>query len=1148
MLCRKSVSIMCLFVLCLALTGLGQGTGTIRYEVWENIGGTAVANLTGNPDFPDNPSWDEEVTLFETPTNRADNFGGRLYGWLHPDTDGDYTFWLAADDGAEVWLSTTEDAADAVLIVSEDSWGGSRDWLGRGQSSAPVTLAAGGKYYIEALYKEGGGGDNLAVAWQLNADPDPNAIVDVNDIVVIDGAFLSPAPQNPNLLKTRNPSPADGAIELVDADVALLSWEPGAGSISYNIYISTDPLVDDDDFAGSTTEPNYVVTDPLIPGMTYYWRVDAMDIGLNTYTGDVWQISAKDIVAHFPSPADGAVWQATDAQPSFTAGVGAAVHHIYFSTDKALVDARDPSVATMFSLLTTINYGDLEAATTYYWAVDEFIVPDTVPSPTWSFTTMDPAIAANVDSWNAVVAAAGPAYQAVHVADGVYDIGEYTGDQTYEFIVISDPCETQASMALIGRRSFGDTTAGIKYEQWNNTGTYGATIFGVVDLDFGVATAPGEYTHLAFVSDANSTTLFVNGVEEGVVNEPISLSGLVGIGHAISAEDGSGSFDNFDGSIFGVAIYDKALSAAEIEKNATAFFNPIAITDPNLVGWWNFDDVENGIVPDESGHGNFGVVNGDLQLVNAGGNIAAEFDGATAYVDIAASAWATIDTEVSLAFWTYIDSATLPQNNFIFGAFSDPADNNARVFSAHLPWGSTIYFDTSGPGYDRTSQAITTEELADAWVHWVFTKNAATGVVSIYLNGTLWHSATEKTKPMQGADVTKFTIGTKPSLAEGWFTGMIDDIRLYDKTLTEAEIAEVVLGISDITSPEDVIQGNPNDGDWPGGEYPGLAIDNDVTTKFLHFKGETEPSGFEVEPAMGATVVQGLALTTANDSPPRDPASFEIYGSNDSIDGPFELIASGDIVDFTQADEYPRFTRNVTAITFDNTVSYTYYRVLFPTVRDAANANSMQIAEVELLGAPAVVWTDSVTIGGDVEGDAQLVEDGVYEITGSGADVWGTSDQFHYLYTDLTGDGSISCRVTDFGTGSNTWAKGGVMIRETLDADSKHAIMAMTGGSGGGISFQGRTTAAGASSTGMHSDITAAPPQWVKLTREGNTFTAYYSADGVTWDLFTDETPDAGHSNPMDIEMGESVKIGLFVTSHAAGELRTYTIDNVSIE
>jgi len=297
---------------------------------------------------------------------------------------------------------------------------------------------------------------------------------------------------------------------------------------------------------------------------------------------------------------------------------------------------------------------------------------------------------------------------------------------------------------------------------------------------------------------------------------------------------------------------------------------------------------------------------------------------------------------------------------------------------------------------------------------------------------------------------------------------------------------------------------------------------------------------------VGSTLVTGLTLTTANDSPERDPISYVVYGSNESIDGPYELIAAGDVNDFAQEAAWPRFTKNATTIAFDNDVVYAYYQVMFPAIRDAAAANSMQIAEVELIGVP--LWTDSVTIGGDVEGDVQLVGDGVYEITGSGADVWGTSDQFHYLYKDLTGDGSISCRVTDFGTGSNAWAKGGVMIRETLDADSKHTIMAMTGGEGAGITFQGRITAAGASSTGMHSDITAAPPQWVKLTREGNTFTGYYSADGVAWELFTDTTPDAGHSNPIDVEMAATVKIGLFVTSHAAGELRTYTIDDVRLE
>jgi len=155
----------------------------------------------------------------------------------------------------------------------------------------------------------------------------------------------------------------------------------------------------------------------------------------------------------------------------------------------------------------------------------------------------------------------------------------------------------------------------------------------------------------------------------------------------------------------------------------------------------------------------------------------------------------------------------------------------------------------------------------------------------------------------------------------------------------------------DVTAPGDAIQGVPNDGDWPGAETPDLAIDDDTSTKYLHFKGETETTGFQVTPSTGS-IVTGLTLTTANDAAERDPIAFEISGSNESIDGPYELIASGEVVDFAQADAWPRFTMNATSISFDNDVAYAHYQVLFPAVRDAASANSMQIAEVELLGVP----------------------------------------------------------------------------------------------------------------------------------------------------------------------------------------------------
>jgi len=154
----------------------------------------------------------------------------------------------------------------------------------------------------------------------------------------------------------------------------------------------------------------------------------------------------------------------------------------------------------------------------------------------------------------------------------------------------------------------------------------------------------------------------------------------------------------------------------------------------------------------------------------------------------------------------------------------------------------------------------------------------------------------------------------------------------------------------DITAPGDTVQGVPNDNDWPGNESPPLAIDDNTSTKYLHFKGFTQSTGFQVTPSASQTIVVGLTFTTANDATERDPVGFELYGSNVSINGPYTLIASGDIVDFSQTTAWPRLTKTETPILFDNDVAYDHYQVLFTAVRNPGSANSMQISEVELLG------------------------------------------------------------------------------------------------------------------------------------------------------------------------------------------------------
>ena len=232
--------------------------------------------------------------------------------------------------------------------------------------------------------------------------------------------------------------------------------------------------------------------------------------------------------------------------------------------------------------------------------------------------------------------------------------------------------------------------------------------------------------------------------------------------------------------------------------------------NPGLVGWWSFDEGAGDIAGDGSGNGNHGqIVNATWTEGQLGS--ALDFDG-TAYVEIPPVVWHGIDRQATLAFWVYGDPAAQPQANFIIAAFVDPGVNGARAFSAHIPWSnSNVYFDTGGTTtntYDRIQKAATPDEFAGKWQHWALVKNADTGDQSIYLNGALWHTEAGggNTRPINGADVTGFTVGSKAS-HENFFVGMIDDVQLYDVALTEGEILLAMEGISTVQAgtptPED---------------------------------------------------------------------------------------------------------------------------------------------------------------------------------------------------------------------------------------------------------------------------------------------------------------------------------------------------------
>ncbi len=147
---------------------MGLPTGVIQREYWEDVPGRGVNELVKHQQFPDKPTGSDLLTRFEGPVNWKQHYGSRIRGYVHPPETGDYVFWLAADDHAELWLSTSDKPSDRHRVIKLDRWTPSQNWdKYPEQKSIPILLEAGQRYYIEALHHEDTVDDCLAVGWQL---------------------------------------------------------------------------------------------------------------------------------------------------------------------------------------------------------------------------------------------------------------------------------------------------------------------------------------------------------------------------------------------------------------------------------------------------------------------------------------------------------------------------------------------------------------------------------------------------------------------------------------------------------------------------------------------------------------------------------------------------------------------------------------------------------------------------------------------------------------------------------------------------------------------------------------------------------------------------------------------------------------------
>ncbi|UCF16980.1 MAG: LamG domain-containing protein, partial [Phycisphaerales bacterium] len=333
----------------------------------------------------------------------------------------------------------------------------------------------------------------------------------------------------------------------------------------------------------------------LVPGTTYYWRVDEVnpDDPNSPWKGDVWSFWIPPRVAWEPAPADGVNYVATDAELSWTPGFGAQLHTVYFGEN---LDEVSNATGGTAQSTTTFSPGPLTNDTVYYWRVDEFEAPITHKGDVWSFRTMPeiPIVDPNLVGWwkfdegdgTVVVDWSGHGNHGVLESDR-QSVPGYDGE-AIEFDGASNTVLLGAGPSLSGTTDFSTSawirksaaSAGVIIQQRNGgyngeyrfmvngNGQLSLMIYGDSDYQYDFSTAmtvnDGSWHHVAAVRQGPSGYIYVDGkLEASDTGTVRSLDSSIQVGIGADIRD---SVNYFNGAIDDVRLYDKALTQDEIKQ------------------------------------------------------------------------------------------------------------------------------------------------------------------------------------------------------------------------------------------------------------------------------------------------------------------------------------------------------------------------------------------------------------------------------------------------------------------------------------------------------------------------------------------------------------------------------------------------------
>ena len=586
----------------------------------------------------------------------------------------------------------------------------------------------------------------------------------------------------------------------------------------------------------------------------------------------------------------------------------------------------------------------------------------------------------------------------------------------------------------------------------------------------------------------------------------------------------------------------------------------IPIAEPGLVGWWKLDDVGCGTtVIDSSGHDHHGTLVSDPHYAVGYEGDALEFDGRDDYVELPIGS--LIGSLTNSTFMTWLDSE--PGGSWV-RAF-DFGTDDPNVFMCLGPrWWfmDDMYFaiTTSGAAGQMLVQP-TGFDIETGWHHVAVTINADDDTIMLYYDGAELASNTAATlSPQDLGNTTNNWLGRSHDADNSYYLGSMDDFRIYDYALSQAEIERAMLG-----DPTLAYKSHPANGatldiehatplSWSPGDkaskhdvYFGTdedAVTNADTSTTGIYQGRQDPNTYTPPETLefGQTYYWRIDEynTDATTSEGRlwnftvaDYLTVDDFESYDDFDNriyhtwlDYFSNNSGATVGYLE----PTYVE--TTIINEGTQAMPYRYDHDGTVNEGTDyetTGTYFYSEAERMFDPAQDWTRHgvkaltlwfrglLPVVGSFSYDPVT---GIYTMTARSADIGGTSDAFHYAFKQMSGFGSIVAKVLSV-SDTNPSAKAGVMIRATLDPGSANALVAVTPGDG--VTFQARTIADGDTiAVATEAEITA--PHWVKLERGGgNAFAAYHSTDGSAWE------PLGG---PISIGMPADVYVGLALTSN----------------